>query len=81
MDLALNRFDIIIALKGVIAVCHAFSCFAGAWLAVKVQRAGVHRFHAVYFSPGAVSHLNRAMKECGVDQRFVQDWSGLRRET
>ena len=77
VDLALNRGDIIIALKGVRAVCPAVSCLAGAWPAVKVQRAGVSRFHAVYFSLGAVYYLNRVMKESGVDQRIVQDWSGL----
>jgi ATP-binding cassette subfamily D (ALD) protein 4 len=78
VDLALNKCGIIIALNSVIAVCQAFSCLAGAWLAVKVQRAVVRRFHAVYFSPGVVYHLNRIMKERGVDQRIVQDLSGLR---
>ncbi len=36
VDLALNRCDIIIALKGADAVFPAFSCLAGAWPAVKV---------------------------------------------
>ena len=78
VDLALNKCGIIIALNSVIASCQTFSCLAGARLAVRVQRAGVRRFHAVYFSPGVVYHLNRIMKERGVDQRIVRDLSSLR---
>jgi ABC-type uncharacterized transport system fused permease/ATPase subunit len=78
VDLALNKCGIIIALNSVIASCQTFSCLAGARLAVKVQRAVVRRFHAVYFSPGVVYHLNRIMKERGVDQRIVRDFSSLR---
>lgn len=78
IPLALNKCGTIIGLNSVVAIVQSISCFVGAWLAVKVQRNLVRRFHANYFSPGTVYHVNRVMKERGVDQRIVQDMSGLR---
>jgi len=75
---AFNDIGVIIALNAVVATVQALSCFLGAIVAVKIQRGIMKFFHENYFAPGVVYHVNRIMKEKGIDQRMVQDMAGFR---
>eukprot|EP01059_Diplonema_ambulator_P009294 TRINITY_DN1912_c0_g1_i3.p1 TRINITY_DN1912_c0_g1~~TRINITY_DN1912_c0_g1_i3.p1 ORF type:complete len:1248 (+),score=512.08 TRINITY_DN1912_c0_g1_i3:70-3813(+) len=78
---AMNRCGVIIGLNMVNAFVQAVSAFVGALLAVRIQHAVVGVFHKSYFTPGTVYHVNRIMGERGIDQRIVQDLTGLREAT
>jgi len=78
LQAAYNAAGIIIGLNSVISIVQAACALAGAWIAVNIQYDIISEFHKHYFSPGVVYHMNRLKGVKSIDQRMVQDLSGLR---
>lgn len=78
IQLAFKNAGIIIGLNTIIALVQSLSALCGAWIAMKMHRAIVNKFHSSYFATGVMYHLNRIAKEPGIDQRVVQDLAGWR---
>eukprot|EP01004_Peranema_trichophorum_P000082 NODE_1009_length_2184_cov_47.694323_g862_i0.p1 GENE.NODE_1009_length_2184_cov_47.694323_g862_i0~~NODE_1009_length_2184_cov_47.694323_g862_i0.p1 ORF type:complete len:592 (+),score=84.98 NODE_1009_length_2184_cov_47.694323_g862_i0:97-1776(+) len=76
---ALKDSLVIVALNFVGCICQSGSAFLGAMMALYMQRALMNYIHGRYFYRKVIYAVNKVEKDVdGIDQRVVQDLSGLR---